>query len=132
MRAPRARARSRSSSTNIQAPSPSTNPSRSAEKGREARGGSSSQEVETIRIITNPSMIPRTTVASTPPQRKMSPVPNLIERKAYPNASVEDAQPVEITCEGPRKPKIIEISEESVPIVPEGIAYTDAFLTWLV
>jgi hypothetical protein len=35
---------------------------------------------------------------------------------------VEEAQPVEMTCERPRSPKIIEISEERVPIVPEGIA----------
>ena len=68
-----------------------------------------------------PSMMPRMTVASTPPQSRTSSVPNLIERKAYPRASVEEAQPVETTCEGPRRLNCIEISEERVPMVPEAI-----------
>ena len=131
-RAPRDRARSRSSRTNIHAPSPSTNPSRFAENGRDARGGSRSHAVETIRIMANPSMMPRTTVASTPPVRNASAAPNLISRKAYPSASVDDVHPVETTWEGPRSPKRIESSEDNVPIVPEGIAYTEAFLTWFV
>ncbi len=122
MRAPRAFARSLSSRTNIHAPSPSTKPSRSAAKGREARAGSRSRSVETTRIMRKPSMMPRTTVASTPPASTTSAVPNLTERKAWPNASVEDAHPVEMTWEGPRRPNRIEISEESVPIVPEAIA----------
>ena len=71
--------------------------------------------------MAKPSMIPRTTVASTPPASTTSCAPNLIERKAWPSASVDEAQPVETTCEGPRSPKRMEISEERVPIVPEAI-----------
>ena len=85
-----------------------------------------------MRIIANPSMIPRTTVASTPPARNTSPDPNLIARNACPRASVDEAQPVETTWDGPRSPNCIESSEERVPIVPEGIEYTDAFFTWFV
>ncbi len=77
-------------------------------------------------------MMPRTIVASTPPARTTLAVPNLMLRNAYPSASVEEAHPVETTCDSPRRPKRIEISEDRVPIVPEAIEYTDAFLTWLV
>ncbi len=45
---------------------------------------------------------------------------------------MEEAHPVETTWEGPRRPKRIEISEDRVPIVPDAIEYTEAFLTWLV
>jgi hypothetical protein len=36
-------------------------------------------------------------------------------------ASVELVQPVEMTCERPRKPKAIESSEERPPCVEEGM-----------
>ena len=67
-------------------------------------------------------MMPRTTVASTPPASTTSAVPNFTARNAWPSASVDEAQPVEITCEGPRRPNRIEISDESVPIVPDAMA----------
>jgi hypothetical protein len=44
-------------------------------------------------------MIPRTTVASTPPVKRMSAVPCLIDRNAFPIASEEEVHPVEMTCE---------------------------------
>jgi hypothetical protein len=86
--------------------------------------------VETTRIRMNPSMIPRTMVASTPPTRKTSPSPCLIARNAYPRASVEEAHPVVITCEAPRRPNFIDSSEDIVPIVPVEIVCAEAFLCW--
>ena len=67
LRAPRAFACSYSSSTNIHAPSPSTNPSRSAENGRDARSGSSFHDAVMILISVKPFMMPGAIGASTPP-----------------------------------------------------------------
>ena len=47
-----------------------------------------------------------------------------LAREAIPHktfASVDEVQPVETTCESPRRPKAIESSEESPPCVEEGM-----------
>src|SRR5688500_1762264 len=44
-------------------------------------------------------------------------------------ASVEEVHPVEIRCEKPWRSNAMEISEARVPMVPEGMAYTEACLT---
>ena len=40
---------------------------------------------------------------------------------AWPIASVDDVHPVEITCEGPRTPSFIEISDDKDPGVEDGM-----------
>ena len=68
-----------------------------------------------------PVMMPGVITASPPPVRTTSSSPQATRRAAYPIASADDVQPVVITWERPLRPKRIEISDESVPIVPVGI-----------
>ena len=59
--------------------------------------------------------------ASTPPTSIQGKPPHWIVRAAYPIASVDEVQPVETTWLRPRKPKRIDTSLASVPMVDVGI-----------
>src|SRR5258706_15140948 len=114
---------------NIHEPSASTNPLRSAEKGRDALSGASFHNGVSARSNVYALTVAGLSGASTPPARIIGRVPIRIWSSAYPSASVEEVQFVVTTWLGPRNPKRMEISLESVPIVPDGIQKTLACLT---
>ena len=78
--------------------------------------------VETARIRVNPKIIPGVTHASAPPVTSTSASPCRMSDAAYPMASVELVQPVEITWLTPRSPSAIEISLDTIPTIDTGIA----------
>ena len=49
---------------------------------------------------------------------------------AYPSASVDEVQPVEMMWLNPRNPKRMETSLASVPMVPVGMVYTLHCFRW--
>ena len=96
-------------------------PERLRVNGREARCGSSFHSVVSTVSRLNPARIPGASGASTPPVSITSCRPSAICPAAYAIASVELVQPVEITCDSPRKPKAIDSSLDKVPCVAAGI-----------
>ena len=86
------------------APSPITKPSRSWSQGREARGGSSLNPVDSARAAANPAMPRRQIAASVPPQTITSASSSMISRAASPIACAPVEQAVTTAWFGPLKP----------------------------
>ena len=69
--------------------------------------------------------MPREIGASAPPASIIGTIPLQMSIVAYPMASVLLVQPVERTCEGPRKCRAIDSSLERFPCVPAVIEKSD-------
>src|SRR5665213_2458600 len=119
--APRCLACSYSSSTRMPAPSPITKPSRSRSHGREPRGGSSLNAVDSARAAANPAMPKRHTAASVPPHTMTSASSSMISRAASPIACAPVEQAVTTAWFGPLNPCRIETLPEARLIRFAGI-----------
>ncbi len=93
-------------------------PSRSREKGREARAGSSQRRVETTRINSKAFKIPAEIGESAPPASIAGTTPARISSMACPIASVLLVHPVLSTWLGPRRCRAMDSSLERLPCVP--------------
>src|SRR5271169_2241889 len=87
-----------------------TKPSRSAEKGRQARLVLPFPEAST-RIDSQLRIMPKVMGASLPPVSMMSAMPILIRWKAPPMACPEEEHAVAVESEGPSAPYSMEICD---------------------
>ncbi len=103
--APRAFACSSDSMRNMPAPSPRTKPLRRASKGRDACSGRSFQSF--VRAPSTPieAMASGEMIASAAPASSISASPVRMRLKAWPRASVPEAQALLIVVLGPRTPR---------------------------